>query len=140
MIYTNLPRNCVVFVLLCKLTRSAIIIADRVCRRGKGKPLNFEANLCGSLYSTFTTSSNYMHLISNGYKRYRPTRPIQGNVFLQTLLNYEWPWGVITNYFSNNMDNQTPSSSFFLMIVYVFHCWSLMSLFAPKFSLCRSLK
>ena len=65
MIHTNLPRNCVVFLLLCKLTRSAIygsqkfdshkwptVLVDEV----KGKPCNFEACLCGSLYSTFTTS------------------------------------------------------------------------------------
>ena len=65
MIHTNLPRNCVVFLLLCELTRSAIygsqkfdshkwptVLVDEV----KGKPCNFEACLCGSLYSTFTTS------------------------------------------------------------------------------------
>ena len=65
MIYTNLPRNCVVFLLLCALTRSAIygrqtfdshkwltVFVDEV----KGKPPIFEACLCGSLYSTFTTS------------------------------------------------------------------------------------
>ena len=49
----------------------------------KGKPSNFEANLCGSLYSTFKISFEPMHFITNGYKRfYRPTPPIQGNVFL----------------------------------------------------------
>ena len=65
MIHTSLPRNCVVFLLLCELTRSAIygsqkfdshkwptVLVDEV----KGKPCNFEACLCGSLYSTFTTS------------------------------------------------------------------------------------
>ena len=56
MIHTNLPRNCVVFRLLCELTRSAIywsqtfdshidshkwptvLLVDEV----KGKPRNFE--------------------------------------------------------------------------------------------------
>ena len=65
MIYTNLPRNCVVFLLLCELTRSAIygsqqfdshkwptVLVDDV----KGKPRNFEAYLCRSLYYTFKTS------------------------------------------------------------------------------------
>ena len=57
MIHTSLPRNCVVFLLLCELTRSAIykwptVLVDEV----RGKPCNFEACLCGSLYSTFTTS------------------------------------------------------------------------------------
>ena len=65
MIHTYLPRNCVVFLLLCELTRSAIygsqkfdshkwptVLVDEV----KGKPCNLEACLCGSLYSTFTTS------------------------------------------------------------------------------------
>ena len=65
MIHTNWPRSCLVFPLLCELTRSAIygsqkfdshkwpsMLVDEV----KGKPCNFEACLCGSLYSTFTTS------------------------------------------------------------------------------------
>ena len=60
MIHTSLPRNCVVFLLLRELTRSAIygsqirltVLVDEV----KGKPCNFEACLCGSLYSTFKTS------------------------------------------------------------------------------------
>ena len=65
MIHTNLPRNCTVFLLLCELTRSAIfgsqqfdshkwptVLVDEV----KGKPCNFEACLCGSLYFTFTKS------------------------------------------------------------------------------------
>ena len=51
MIHTNLPRNCVVFLLLCELTRSAIygshkfdthkwptVLVDEV----KEKPRNFE--------------------------------------------------------------------------------------------------
>ena len=65
MIHPNLPRNCVVFLILCELTRLAIygsqkldshkwltVLVDEV----KGKPYNFEACLFGSLYSTFTTS------------------------------------------------------------------------------------
>ena len=65
MIHTNMSRNCVVFLLLCKLTLSAIygsqkfdshkwstVLVDEV----KEKPCNFETCLCGSLYSTFTTS------------------------------------------------------------------------------------
>ena len=65
MIQTNLTRNCVVFPLLCELTRSAIygsqqldshkwptVLVDKV----KGKSCDFEACLCGSLYSTFETS------------------------------------------------------------------------------------
>ena len=81
MIHTNLPRNCVFFPLLCELTRSAIygsqkfdshkwptVLVDEV----KGKPCNFEACLCGSLYSTFTTSF-YLHFITDGYKRFSKT-------------------------------------------------------------------
>ena len=57
-----MPRNCVVFLLLCELTRSSIYgskkidsqkVADRVSRRGKRKTRNFQAYLCGSLYSTY---------------------------------------------------------------------------------------
>ena len=65
MIHTNMPRNCTVFLLPRRLTRSAIYgsqIVDShkwstvLVRTVKGKPRNFEANLCGSLYSTFETS------------------------------------------------------------------------------------
>ena len=65
MTYTNMLQNCVVFVLSRRLTHSAIygsqkvdshklptVLVDEV----KGKPRNIEACLCGSLYSTFTTS------------------------------------------------------------------------------------
>ena len=65
MIHTNLLRNCVVFLLLCELKRWTIygcqkfdshkwltVLVDEV----KGKPCNFEACMCGSLYSTFKTS------------------------------------------------------------------------------------
>ena len=83
MIHTTWPRDCVVFLLLCELTRSAIygsqksdshkwpsVLVDEV----KGKPCNFEACLCGSLYSFLTT---YMHFNTNAFQR--PTRLIQGN-------------------------------------------------------------
>ena len=65
MIHTSITRNCVVFLLPRRLTRSAIYgsqIFDShkwptvLVRKVKGKPRNFEANLCGSLYSTFKTS------------------------------------------------------------------------------------
>ena len=96
MIHTNMPRNCTVFLLLRRLTRSAIYgsqIFDfhkwltRFVLKVKGKPRNFKATLCGSLYSTFKTSFQpYMHFITNDYKQKyalynRPTRPIQGNMF-----------------------------------------------------------
>ena len=93
MIHTNLPRNFTVFVLRHEETRSAIygsqkfdshkwptVLVDEV----KGKPCNFEACLCGSLYSTFTTSfypyAFYNKRLQNAFQR--PTRLIQGNVFL----------------------------------------------------------
>ena len=65
MIHTNMPRNCTVFLLPRRLTRSTIygsqiLDSDKwptvLVRTVKGKPRNFEANLCGSLYSTFRTS------------------------------------------------------------------------------------
>ena len=65
MIYTNMPRNCTAFLLPRRLTRSAIYGSQMfdshkwptvLVRTVKGKPRNFEANLCGSLYSTFTLS------------------------------------------------------------------------------------
>ena len=82
-----------VFLLRRELTRSAIygrqkfdshkwatVLVDEV----KRKPRNFEAYLCRSLYSTFTLSfyptAFYNKRLQNAF--YRPTRPIQGNVFL----------------------------------------------------------
>ena len=83
MVHTNLPRNCVVFLLLCELTRSAIygsqkcdshkwptVLVDEV----KGKPCNFEACLCGLLYSTLQHLSTHMHFITNGYKLFSKTQ------------------------------------------------------------------
>ena len=86
MIHTNLPRNCMVFLLLCKLTWLAIygsqkfdshkwptVVVDEV----KGKPCSFEVCLCGPLYYTFTTSF-YPYAFDRNYKRLqRPTWPIQ---------------------------------------------------------------
>ena len=60
-----MPRNCIVFLIPRELTRHAILLSQvfdfikwltvLVCKV-KGKPHNFEAYLCGSLYSTFKTS------------------------------------------------------------------------------------
>ena len=88
-----MPQNCTVFLLPRRQTRSAIYgsqIFDShkwptmLVRTVKGKPRNFEAYLCGSLYSTFKTSFQpyafYKKTVPNVF--YRPTRPIQGNVFL----------------------------------------------------------
>ena len=78
MINTNMPQNCMIFLLPCRLTRLAIYGSQIfyshkwptvLVRKAKGKPHNFEANSCGSLYSTFKTSFQpYMHFITNGYK------------------------------------------------------------------------
>ena len=55
-------HNCTVFILLCKLTRSAILSSQNFCSTKwravfvhdvQQKPCDFEAYLCGSLYSTF---------------------------------------------------------------------------------------
>ena len=65
MIHTSTTRNCVVFLLPRRQTRLAIYgsqIFDShkwptvLVRKVRGKPRNFEANVCGSLYSTFKTS------------------------------------------------------------------------------------
>ena len=65
MIYTNMPRNCVVFVLPRRQTRPAIYGSQKfdshewltmLVHDVKWKPCNFEWHLCGSLYSTFKTS------------------------------------------------------------------------------------
>ena len=60
-----MPRNCTVFLLPRRLARSAIYGSqifdsqkwpNMLVRKVKGKPRNLEANVCGSLYSTFKTS------------------------------------------------------------------------------------
>ena len=71
MIYTNMPQNCVVFLLP--------VWPTLFVRKVKRKPCNFEANLCRSLYSTCTyvllqhLSNLTMHFIINGYKRFSKT-------------------------------------------------------------------
>ena len=84
MIHTSITENCTVFHLCCKLTRSAIYGSQKFDSHKwptvvKGKPCNFEAHLCGSLYSTFF---NIFLSICILHAFQRPTRPIQGNVFL----------------------------------------------------------
>ena len=67
MIHTSITRNCVGFLLPRRQIRSAIYgsqIFDPhkwptvlyISLQSKRKPRNFEAYLCGSLYSTFKTS------------------------------------------------------------------------------------
>ena len=55
-----MPPNCTVFLLPRELTRLAIygspIMADGFVDEVKGKPPNFEAYECGSLYYTYRTS------------------------------------------------------------------------------------
>ena len=65
MIHTSITRNYVVFLLPSRQTQS-VFYGSQVfdshkwptgfVRKVKGKTCNFEANVCGSLYSTFKTS------------------------------------------------------------------------------------
>ena len=82
MIHTSLPRNCEVCLLLRELTRSAIYVSQNfdshkwltvVVDEVKGKPCNFEACLCGSLYSTLQHLFTHVHFITNGYTRFSKT-------------------------------------------------------------------
>ena len=81
MVHTNMPRNCTVFLLPRRLARSAIYGSqifdsqkwpNMLVRKVKGKPRNFEANVCGLLYSTFKTSFQsyafYNKLLQTLYK------------------------------------------------------------------------
>ena len=65
MIHTNMPRNCTIFLLRHKETRSAILWSQHddsikwptvLDCDVKGKPCNFKLCLYGSLYSTFKAS------------------------------------------------------------------------------------
>ena len=95
MINTNMPQNCTVFLVHRELTRSAILWSQNfdstkwptVFLRDviKGKPGNYEVSLCRSLSSTFKISF-YPYAFNNKWLSnalQRPTRPIQGNVFLK---------------------------------------------------------
>ena len=81
MIHTSITKNFTVFLLRRELTRSAIMAPTLLVDEVKRKPRNFEAYLCRSLYSTFTTSfypyALYNKRLHNVFQR--PTRPIQGN-------------------------------------------------------------
>ena len=77
MIHTTMPRNCAVILLHRRLKRSAIYGSQTfdshnrqtvLIRKVKGKPRNFEAMLCGSLYILLKHLSNHMRFITNGYK------------------------------------------------------------------------
>ena len=73
MIHTNMPRKWAVFLLPRRQTRSAIYGSQMfdahkwptvLVRKVKGKPRNFEANWCRSLYSTFTQQSQIKILLT----------------------------------------------------------------------------
>ena len=76
MIHTSITRNCTIFLLPPWQTRLAIYgsqIFDShkwssvSVRKVKGKPRNFEPNVC------VKHLSNHMHFITNGYKRISKT-------------------------------------------------------------------
>ena len=73
MIHTNLPRNCVVFLLLCELTRSAIYgsqkYLDRVSRRGKRQTVQFQYLFVTHVFNFLNIFYPYA-FITNGYKRF----------------------------------------------------------------------
>ena len=97
MIHTNLPQNCVVFLLLCELTRSAIygsqkfashkwptVFVDEVKENHA-----ISSDTCMDHYILLLKHlSNHMHFITNGYKRFSKTNstdprqrvPLKGGV------------------------------------------------------------
>ena len=99
MIHTSLPGNCVVFLLLWELTRSAIygtqkfhshkwptVLVDEV----KGKPCNFEVCLCGSLYSTFTTSFYPYAFYNKWLQHFSKTNSTDLRQRVPLIQNYHW--------------------------------------------------
>ena len=83
MIHTNLPRKCVVFLLLCELTRRPFeskiwlpLMADRVSRRGKRKTTQFRVILVWIIILIllkFLYNHIYAYFKTNGYKRFSKT-------------------------------------------------------------------
>ena len=85
-----MPVNCMVFRIPCELTRSGpfygvtpqkwptTFVRDEEESRAISRDVCVDHSILLSNYL-----SNHMHLITNGFKHFqRPTRPIQGNVFL----------------------------------------------------------
>ena len=79
MIHTNMPRNCTVFLLPRRLTRSAIYGSKMfdshkwptvLVRTVKGKPRNLRQTCVDHCIVLLKHLSNHMHLITNGYKRF----------------------------------------------------------------------
>ena len=82
LIHTSITRDCVVFLLPRRQTRSAIHGSQFfdfhkwptvLVRKVKVKPRNIEANVCGSLILLLKHLSNHMHFITNGYQRFLKT-------------------------------------------------------------------
>ena len=86
MIHTKyLPRNCVVFLLLCKLTRSAIYGSQQIdSHKINGRPClstRLEENRAISRHVCVDHCnlllqhlSIHMHFVTNGYKRFSKTK------------------------------------------------------------------
>ena len=82
MIHTSITRNCVVFLLPRRQTRSAIYACEFVdsrewltvlIRKVKGKPRTFESNVDHCILLLKYLSDHNMYLITNGYKRFSKT-------------------------------------------------------------------
>ena len=70
MIPKSFPWICMIFLLLCELTRSTINMANRVSRRGKRKTAisrHVSGDHCISLLQHLST---HMHFITNVYERF----------------------------------------------------------------------
>ena len=87
-------RNCVVLLLFCELTRSAIIklMADHVSRRGKRKPVQFQGRFVWiiAFYFYYIFPPIFAFFKTNGYKRFSKTNSTdQRQRFLQCPPLYE---------------------------------------------------
>ena len=108
MIHTNLPWVCVVFLLLCELTPSAIygpskkidshkwrpwFLVDEV----QWKPRNFEWIIIHVFYF-LKYLSYHMHFITNGYKHFLKTNSSDPRQRVP-LTEFHWPnasyWGLV---------------------------------------------
>ena len=91
MVHTYLPRNCVVFLLLRELTRSVIYGSQKfdshkwptvLVKENHAISRHICVDHCILLLQHL---SNHNDFITNGYRNafQGPTRPIQGNVFIE---------------------------------------------------------
>ena len=137
MIHTYLPRNSVVFLLLCELTWRSVIYGSQkfdfhkwptvFVDEVKRKLCNLEVCLCGSLYSTWKKSFQpyaFHTKITKAFQRPTRTRPRQRvplyHLHPKTIMNNPMKQKTTRMYVSEHTININIAGS-----LHAFHCQHL---------------